>query len=188
MTIGWVIAYAALWLAVIALGAIVLGLLRQITPLLERAAGGQENQAPRPPAHMSDGPSIGRPVPHFTASGPDGPLTDEQLLGQPYVLVFLSTGCGPCQQLAAELAGTDLGRLGDLSRQLVIVTDPDGQAELGIPASLRVLTQTARKEISIPLGVRGSPYAIAVGTDGTVASSRYVNTVDQLTGLAAVLA
>jgi len=178
MPIGWAITVVVLCVAVVALAIVVLGLLRQVTPVLERAAEAQSGAAP--PAM---GPEVGRPLPHFAGTGPDGEITDEQLRGQPSVLLFLSTGCGPCQSLARELRTADLG---SLTARLVVVTEPDGPRELALPADLRVVTQRA-SEVSDPLSVFGFPFAIAVDHDGVVKATHVPNTVQHLESLAAAI-
>jgi hypothetical protein len=180
MPTGWAIVVVVLAVAVIVLAAVVLGLMRQITPLLERTAlsdnvGRQlENQGPR----------VGSPLPDFTALGADGEVSADQLRGQPAVLVFLSVGCGPCEMLAAELGRSELG---DLARQIVVVTSPEGRTELGIPDAVPVLAERNR-EVSDRLSVMGTPFAVAIDPGGVVRATRPVNTLHQLDDLATQLA
>jgi methylamine dehydrogenase accessory protein MauD len=178
MPAGWAVAIVVLWVAVLALAVVVLGILRQITPVLERAARaglGPDNQ----------GPVVGDPVPHFSARDLAGEVVDEQSLrGQPVLLLFLSIGCGPCETLAAEIRRADLG---DLARQLLVVTRPDGPRVLGIPAGLRVVIES-EDEVTGPLSVIGLPFAIAIDATGVVKSAQVPNTVKHLTNMAAVLA
>lgn len=177
MPIGWAITVVVLCVAVVALSIVVLGLLRQITPLLERAAAlGEFNPL--------SGPAVGSQLPHFAAEGLDGPVTAEQLRGAPLLLLFLSVGCGPCHDLAEELNQAELG---DLASQLVVVTGAGGVQELGLPAGLRVLTETG-DEVRSALSVTSSPLVIGVNPDGIVRSVDPVNTVGQLRDSAAVAA
>jgi hypothetical protein len=176
MPVGWAIAVVILAVAVVVLGIIVLGLLRQITPLLERAAVALPDIRPG-----SQGPKIGEPVPHFSARGPDGEVTDALLRGQPATLLFLSVGCAPCQALAEEMSQSDLDGLG---RQLIVVTTADGPRELGIPERVRVLAEQDRA-VSRALSVLGTPFAVAVAPDGIVTAASVPNTLQQLTDLTA---
>jgi hypothetical protein len=114
-------------------------------------------------------------------SGLGGEITAEQLRGQPVVLLFLSVGCGPCEQLAAQIRDADLG---DLASQLVIVTGPGGPVKLELPAGLRVLTEQVR-EVSDPLSVIGTPLAVALDQNGIVKAVRVTNTLEQLNDIAA---
>lgn len=171
MPIGWEVTVVILCVAVIALAVIVLGLLRQVTPALARAAG---------PDPLAMGPAKGKPLPHFAAAGADGiMITDAQLRGRPAVLLFLSQGCGPCEVLAQEMRGTDLGRL---AGRLIVVTG-SGSDALGIPAGLTILTEQD-KQVSDALSVSGTPFAIAVDPDGIVRATGIPNTVGQLEELA----
>jgi hypothetical protein len=175
MPIGWAVTVVVLSVAVVVLAVIMLGLFRQITPVLEQAAAAVRVV----PAIESQGPPVGRRIPDFTASGADGVITAEKLRGRPSVLLFLSVGCGPCEQLAAQLRGADLG---DLTGQLVVVTGSDGPHELRLPAGLRILTEQNR-EISDPLSVIGTPFAIALDPEGIVSATRVINTLEQLSGM-----
>jgi methylamine dehydrogenase accessory protein MauD len=180
MPAGWAIAIVVLWVAVAGLAVVILGILRQITPVLERAAAQHGAMGPG-----NQGPPVGDPVPHFSARDTAGELVDEQSLrGQPALLLFLSVGCGPCEQLAAEIRRADLGVL---ARQLIIVTRPDGPRVLGIPEGLRVVTETS-DEMTGPLAVIALPFAIAVDASGIVKGARVPNTVEHLDRMAAVLA
>jgi hypothetical protein len=133
----------------------------------------------------NEGPPVGEPIPHFSARDTAGEVVDElSLRGQPALLVFLSVGCGPCEELAAEIRQADLG---PLARQLIIVTRPDGPRVLGIPEGLRVVTETS-DELTGPLAVMGLPFAIAVDASGIVKGARVPNTVEHLDDMAAVLA
>lgn len=177
MPVGWAATVVVLCVAVVVLAVLVLGLLRQVIPLLERAAAADRAGSASP----SQGPPVGRQVPNFTASRPGGEITAEQLRGQPAVLLFLSAGCGPCEQLAAQMGNAELG---DLISRLIIVTGPGGAVELKLPAGLRVLTEQAR-EISDPLSVTGTPLGIALDQDGIVKAVRVTNTLEQLNDMAA---
>jgi len=76
---------------------ILLGVPRQIRPLLERAAAQPADHAP-----LISGPPVGEQVPHFSARDTDGELVDDRS-GRAALLLFLSVGCEPCAQLAAQL-------------------------------------------------------------------------------------
>jgi hypothetical protein len=179
MPIGWAVTVVVLCVVVVVLSAILIGLMRQIAPVLERAAAADRAGV----ALQSQGPPVGQRIPDFAASGPDGTITAERLHGQPAVLLFLSVGCGPCAKLADEMRGADLGELTD---QLVIVTGPDGPRELGLPTGLRIATE-AHREISEPLLVVGTPLAVALDAEAIVRSVRVTNTLEQLSDVAATV-
>jgi len=169
-----------LGVAVIVLMVVVLGLMRQVTPLLERISTG-ENIGRR---LQVQGPAVGQPLPDFTALGPDGEMKSSELRGRPAVLLFLSAGCGPCQRLAAEMGRRDLD---ELASQLYVVTDQDGQRVLGLPSHVTVLAERG-KEISDRLSVIGTPFAVAIDPGGVVLATRMPNTMSQIGELAAQFA
>jgi hypothetical protein len=177
MPIGWAITVVVLCAAVVALAVVVLGLLRQLTPVLERAA------AAGPDTHNL-GPEVGAPLPHFAARGAEGEVTEEHLRGRSSVLLFLTGGCGACQTLAEEMNRADLG---GLTGQLLVVTGAADLAKLGIPAVLSTLIEEDRA-VSDPLSVVATPLAVAVDPDGIVQAVRIPNTLEQLDDIAAVVA
>jgi methylamine dehydrogenase accessory protein MauD len=179
MPIGWAIAIVVLWVAVLALVVVVLGVLRQVTPILERAAAYQGALSP-----ASEGPQVGEQVPHFSARDTDGEFVgNEELRGRPVLLLFLSAGCAPCEQLATGMRRADLDAL---AKQLIIVTTRDVPRILGIPAGLRVVIESAN-EITDPLSVMGLPFAVAVDADGIVRAAEVPETVGHLEKLSAVV-
>jgi hypothetical protein len=174
MPLGWAILIVLLWLAVIALAVVVLGTLRQLTPLLERAA------AQPPPRRGEQGPSVGEQLPGLPALDRTGVPVAARPPGRPGVFLLLSSSCGPCLELAAELGRADLNGLGDA---LTVVTDPDSIEALGLPPTIRVLTLPDGGS-GEPLNVYGRPFAITADAAGVVRGKQLLNTVDQLTDLA----
>jgi methylamine dehydrogenase accessory protein MauD len=177
MPVGWAITVVVLCVAVVSLFVVVLGLMRQVIPVLDRTP--DMAAAPR-----MAGPEIGRPLPHFTAAGPDGEFTNEHLRNRPALLLFLSVGCGPCEILAGELRSANLG---DLADELVVVTSQEGADKLRLPADLRVMAERDR-EVARALSVASYPYAVAVDPRGIVKATRVPNTVEHLESLASTLA
>ncbi|MEX2646212.1 MAG: redoxin domain-containing protein [Gaiellaceae bacterium] len=177
MSIAWVVAFVALCVVVLVIGALVLGVLRRITPLLEEmesrfaslAVGGVPGLKP------------GSQLPRFTAKTTDGSkVGSPDLLGSPLVFVFLNSNCRPCETLAAELRSTSSF---DPDVPLIVVLDfPDGQ-QLAEGLPYRVLFQR-RRSVSKSFGVVGTPHAFAVDATGTVVASEITNSVAQLEVLA----
>jgi hypothetical protein len=178
MPVGWAVAVVILWMAVVALAAVVLGLLRQITPRLEQAAAQQSAGA------VPEGPAVGSTLPAFVAEDGNGDLvTAAQLLRQPTVLLLLSAGCTPCVDLASELSRLDPG---EMASSLVVMIDPESTRSLGLPAWAAAVAMPV-SEVAHVLGVQTRPFAIAVDADGVVVATQMLNTVAQLTGLAAAI-
>jgi methylamine dehydrogenase accessory protein MauD len=177
MPIGWAVVIVVQWLAIVALAAIVLGVLRQATPHLEKLA-----ESPPSRRLVDQGPAIGSKLPPFTAHDRAGQLVHAaELLGGPNVLLFMSATCPPCAGLAEELRVADLG---EFESPLVIVIDAADDARLRLPARLGVLHMTNR-EVGQVFGVSGRPFAVITDADGVVRAKRGLNTVDQLKSLAA---
>jgi hypothetical protein len=175
MPIGWAVVIVVQWLAIIALAAVVLGVLRQTTPHLERLAG------PPPRRSLDQGPAVGSKLPPFTGRDGTGEIVHAtELLDGPSVLLFLSATCTPCVSLADELGVTDLG---EFEHPLIIVADPDDYGTLRLPARLRALLMPT-SEIAEVFAVRGRPFAVVADADGIVQVKRGLNTVDQLRNLA----
>jgi hypothetical protein len=175
MPIGWAIVIIVQWLVIIALAAVVLGVLRQVTPHLERAAESPVRRL------ESQGPAVGSKLPPFIGGDGGGDiLTAAEVLGRPAVLLFLSATCAPCVNLAGEMGASDLG---ELVNSLIVVIDPNDLGRLRPPTGLRVLTMPP-SQVAEVFAVRGRPFAVTVDADGVVRATRWLNTVAQLRDLA----
>jgi methylamine dehydrogenase accessory protein MauD len=176
MPIGWAVVIVVQWVAIIALGAVVLGVLRQVTPHLERPPG-------PPAARIQDqGPAVGSRLPPFTGRDQDGEILNAvQLIGSPFVLLFLSGTCQPCVRLATEMS---TAAPGDLTAMVIAVADEADLGTLRLPAWSRVLAMSTA-EVAEVFSVRGRPFAVAVDADGIVSAKEGLNTVAQLTALTA---
>ena len=176
MPIGWAVVIVVQWLAIIALAAIVLGVLRQATPHLEKLA-----ESPPSRRLVDQGPAVGSKLPPFTGQDPAGQLVHAaELLTGPSVLLFMSATCPPCASLAEELRAADLG---EFDSSLVIVIDAADYARLRLPARLRVLHMPNR-DVGQVFALSGRPFAVVTDADGIVRAKRGLNTLDQLKSLA----
>lgn len=176
MTTGWAIVIVVEGLAIAALTIVVIGVLRQMSPLLERAAAGPVMLIPPSAAE------VGTRLPAFASAG-DGGVTEPATLlgGRPAVMLFLSAGCAPCLSLTAEIASAGLP--GELSRSLIAVIAPGSESVVPLPAGVRVLAVPSDECVRV-FGVHGRPFAMAVNADGVITAKQPVNTVAQLTGMA----
>lgn len=182
MPIGWAIVVVVQALAIIALAAVVLGVLRQVTPLLDRSA------EPSMPRIQNQGPVVGSKLPPFAGRDGGGEILNAaQLLGRPTMLLFLSATCAPCVTLADEISAISASaEPGELVSSLIVVIDPNDHAALRLPTDLRVLMMPT-SEIAEVFDVHGRPFAMAVDADGVVRDKRGLNTVDQLASLTATV-
>ena len=130
MSTPWIAAFAFLWLAVIAVGVVMLGTLRRITSVLERAESQLEAEAVgvRP---MSVLPSFEL----YDASG--DLVTSESLIREPTILLFMESGCSPCRQLALALEGFD--DTVDGVPFVVVLDDSPNARQVPIPPDIRVM-------------------------------------------------
>ena len=121
MPVGWAVVVVVQWVAIVALAAVVLGVLRRLAPQLERAEPVKVLNPGR------QGAEVGVKLPAFAARDEDGrPAGDERLLGRPSVLLFLSAGCGPCLDLARDLEMISADQTARLAASLIVMTDADG--------------------------------------------------------------
>lgn len=177
MSGAWIAAFLALWAVVLLLGLLVLGLLRRIGPVLERAEF---------VASSAVGPGIGLPlgttVPDFELSLANGEaISAADLRGRPYVLLFVSSGCAPCRGLAAEIRTREgPAPLADL---IVVAAESDADAAL-TDAPYATLAFQSGRAVSDAFGTSATPHAFAVDTSGTVVASSFPNTLDHLEALA----
>lgn len=178
MPTGWIIVVVTLWLAVMVLSVLVIGLMRQVTAALEQATAVAR---PEKPESLVLGPRVGSALAPFMATDSSGEAIDEQWLrGEAALLVFLHSGCVPCQQIAKEMGQADLDAM---PGRLIIVTDPDGPQALGLPPALRTLTESDR-QVSDALMIKATPYAVAVDPEGVVRGAGVVPSMERLAALA----
>lgn len=101
MTSAWIVAFVALWLLVLVIAVIVLGTVRGTTQLLE-AIDARLHVLQM--SEESSGLAPGDPVPAFEAEDRRGRrITDQDLQGEPFVLLFLDDGCAPCDTIMGEM-------------------------------------------------------------------------------------
>lgn len=179
MSSGWIAAFVALWVIVLVLGLALLGVLRRIGNVLERAEAGLSG-ALRPP-----GLEPGSPVPAFEGIDDDGATFGPvDLYGRRSLLVFLSADCPPCRLLADELRKVGADHLG--AEAIVVVDDSPPGREFAAGLPLRVVYQQARG-ISAAFQSTATPHAFAIDERGVVVDADAPNTLAVLALLAGQL-
>ncbi len=173
-TQAWLLgAVVALTLALAALGAIVVQMLRQNGRILERLealeAGGTGE------AQWDDagyGLPVGDRAPAFTLPSLDGEavtLDDLRAPGLPVVLVFTDPDCEPCGALLPELGRWENEHADALTLVLVSRgTAEANRAKVAEHGVTRVLRQ-ADREVAIAFNCPDTPTALVVDPDGIVA-------------------
>jgi methylamine dehydrogenase accessory protein MauD len=138
---------------------------------VERRLGIPESAAAAAPD--SPGLPVGHPAPGFTLPGLFGEaLTLDALRarGKPVLLMFTDPTCGPCEALVPDLARwqkeyESTATIAIISRGKV----EENRAKLGTRGLNLVLLQKDR-EVSLSYGVAGTPSAVLLRADGTIAS------------------
>jgi hypothetical protein len=167
---SWIALVLVLWLAVIVETVLILGLSRRITAL-ESA----NRSAVAPMAALPIGSPIPRPAwERLSTRSTDTPINRS-------VILFLSSSCGPCRNLADALQGHRLGRgPGDEFEIIVVSSDPahDGFSHIG-----RIVADpggTVAKSLMVP----GTPFGVAADSDGIVRALAIPNSLADVARLA----
>jgi hypothetical protein len=186
MSGGWIALIVALWLMVIALAVLVLGLINRVGRL-ERAAGTQAASAHREVRPPVRGPQLGARLPVVT--GHERLATPSASAKR--LILFLSSSCGPCKRLAADLRAAVGIRDGEdaptpAGVELVVVTDRAGVELFGDLAASELIAQSGG-ELSSAWEIPGTPFAISVDATGVVRGSGFASNLADLTTVAGVL-
>jgi uncharacterized membrane protein YphA (DoxX/SURF4 family) len=173
---NWLVRLAPAALAAIALAVAVIAeawfswqLLRQQGRLLLRI---ERLEADRP-APSTPALAPGRSAPDFslaTAGGGRRSLAGLRDAGQPLLLLFSDSSCGPCRALLPEIAHWQVEHARAL--RLVVLSRTNGAASgepIEQPGSLEVL-EDEDGTVRELYGVHGVPAAVLVGLDGRVAA------------------
>src|SRR5579875_2761201 len=177
MPVGWALVVVVIGVALLVLAVLMLGVLRQVAPLLE--AVNAQLEVVRAQLGASPGHQSRMRLPGLTV----GNVTSDNLRGRAVILAFLSAGCRPCQLIARQLAAEGTG---DLAGRLLVVTAEGEPAALGLPPDVPTLIED-NHEVSEALTLLGTPFAIAVDAEGTVRGMTVPNTRADLAQLAALL-
>ena len=154
----WLVSYLVLWALVVALGLVVLALLRQIGVLHLRLS-------PTGALDTGEGPELGEPVPALAA-----------IAGREAVVLFGSETCGICADLlpaAGALARAEPG----LS---VAVVSSSPRFTAAVPAPAVGLADAATMA---SWRVRSTPFAVHVDAGGVARAKGIVNTLEHLESL-----
>lgn len=179
MSGAWIPAFLALWVVVLLLGLLVLGTLRRIAPLLERA---ESHLAASSGAAGRLGLEPGTPVPKFEVATVEGAsLTDADLRGEASIVLFIRRGCPACARLIDQLKAGEAGKLG--IRLLVVAEEESLAEELASAEAVTAIAQPDRS-LATAFQTNATPHAFAVAASGLIAESSFPNSVEQLEVLA----
>lgn len=174
---GLVVAFALLWILVIALAIAVFALARQVGILFERIA-------PMGALITDAGPTVGEPVPRFDLAALDGrPVAIGASGARSQLVFFLSPTCPICKKLLPILASV----AGAESSWLDIILASDGE-----PAEHRAFVAQRRldpfryvlsRELGMAFRVSRLPYAALIDGSGVVRAKGLINNREQLESL-----
>ncbi len=172
MSPWWLVSYVALWLAVLALGFLLLGALRALGLLRWRL---EQLEAITPTRVGRGGLKPGKKAPDFTLpSVGGGEVSLHDFAGRRVFLVFTQSGCKPCHRVVPEL--NKLQRNGEV--QVLVVNNGDleatrqwaGEAQVGFP----VLVQQ-QFSVSKRYEMYATPFAFLIDERGVIASKGIIN-------------
>jgi len=155
----WIIAFVSLWLVVMIVAVILLGYLRRVTAILERAeiavTSGQVNFG---------GARVGMQVGQFEVLDSAGRhVASDELLASEAIYILLHSGCEPCRHLVAKLRGLPP----DGVPVIAVVDDTPAGREFELPDHLRNLFDPDGS-IGLAFKSGGTPQAFAVAAGGIV--------------------
>jgi methylamine dehydrogenase accessory protein MauD len=167
-----------LWIAVLALGAIVFGMVRQVGILHERVA-------PMGAMMNDHGPEVGEMAPDMKVAGIDGDLiriggASADRKGR--LLLFVSPSCPICKKLLpiakSFASGEKLG--------VVLVGDGDvaEQRQMIVQHKLEGIPYVNSPQVGMTFQVGKLPYAILIDEDGVIRAKGLVNSREHLESLA----
>jgi hypothetical protein len=162
--IAWVVV-AVLAAAVVWLGLALAALVRQHATLTARVEALEDVSAPVP---LGDGLQVGRQVPPWSITTPEGDtVTAASLAGRRHLLVFADPDCRACDELVpAVVRASAVG----IMPPAVIVGRGDADA---IPRAWRASTVGVERatDVSDAFGVDVSPFVFVVDDGGAVVAS-----------------
>lgn len=176
MSAAWTTAIVALWIAVMLVAIVLLGVLRRVAAVLERAE-----------SHLSSagGVSLGLPVgstaEDFRVLSEDGDETRaDDLIRAPTLVLFMEVHCGPCQALAKELDG-----VGDELAELAffVVLDQEHGRPEWMPAGVQTVFQQDG-EVSRAFRNDATPQAYVVDDRRLILGKALIGSLSSLTELA----
>jgi methylamine dehydrogenase accessory protein MauD len=174
---GWLVSQIASWLALLSLGLLLLGALRNVATLSWRL---DQLEATTPSKINRNGLKPGVKAPEFTLPDTDGNQVSLQAFaGRKVLLTFTQSGCRPCQAVMPALA--KLQKSGEI--QVVVVNNGGGSStrdwarQQGV--TIPVLVQE-RYELSKRYEAYATPFAFVIDERGVVVSRGLVSSARQI--------
>lgn len=167
-----------LWLVVLALGAVVFGMVRQIGVLHERVA-------PMGALTNDHGPEVGEMAPDMKIAGINGDLI--RIGGaspnrRSRLLFFVAPTCPICKKLLPIAKSFASGEKLDVV--LIGDGDPNEQREMIAKHELQGIPYINSPQVGMAFQVGKLPYAILIDEDGVIRAKGLVNSREHLESLA----
>ncbi len=167
-----------LWVVVVALGAVVFGMVRQIGILHERVA-------PMGALANDRGPDVGEMAPDMKIAGIDGNLIrtgGPTANGRSRLLLFVSPSCPICKKLLPIARSFASGE----RLEVVLVGDGDMQEQRDMiqKYELQGIDYVNSPQVGMTFQVGKLPYAILIDEDGVIRAKGLVNSREHLESLA----
>jgi thiol-disulfide isomerase/thioredoxin len=177
MSAPWIAAFVVLWIGFLALAVILLGLLRRMSPILERA----EAQLG---VHGGRGSFGGAPVasavaPFQLVDAKGRTALSRESVEEPTLLLFVAPGCGPCEQILGGLDG--VGERYEGVPFHVVVEEGEGAVEA--PPGVSLLYERGHAA-SAAFQTIVTPHAFVVDHGGLVLDQRIPGSAEDLRQMA----
>lgn len=165
-----------LWIAVIAMGVVVIALLRQIGVLHERVA-------PAGALMIGQGPKVGEISPVLQVqdiSGRELSIGGVNSDGRSKLIFYLSPTCPVCKTLLPALRSSKRSESDWLD--FVVASDGDMQSQRKFVAEYKLdeFSYVVSTELGITFQVGRLPYAVLIDESGVIRSKGLVNSREQL--------
>lgn len=167
---------ALLWVAVLALGAICLALVRQIGILYERIM-------PAGALMIDKGPAVGAIAPTFELTdirGSQVKVGGFDASGKATLLFFLSPTCPVCKKLLPLLPSLQASEATPVNIVLASDGDADEHARFARKHDLGRFPYVLSQELGLAYQIGKLPYAVLLDESGTVRAKGLVNTREHL--------
>jgi methylamine dehydrogenase accessory protein MauD len=174
---GMVVAFALLWVLVVALAVAVFALARQVGILFERIA-------PMGALITDSGPTVGEKVARFDLTALDGrAIAVGATATRSQLLFFVSPTCPVCKKLLAILSSVAAAESSWLD--IVLAGDGDAAAHRSFIAQRRLerFPFVLSRELGMAFRVSRLPYAALIDSSGIVKAKGLINNREQLESL-----
>ena len=174
----WLVSYIALWLMLILVGGVVLSLMRLIGQMNDRLG-------PAPALATEQGPEIGDSFSEILARFD---VVEHGLFGFPRkrdsLVLFVTPGCVSCENLLRSVRPFRATRDPDVEVAVISTSaNQEDNRELIENTLSGTVPFIPLPKIARSIGIRSTPYAFWLDTDGVVRAKGLVNTLEHLESL-----